>query len=212
MVQRILVVLARKVCRQGLCQFLASLPNVSVAGEAADGRDAVLRARELHPDITILETSLPGLNGVEATHQLVAECPEMAVIAVSAGNDFAQMKGMLHAGARGFVLTSGGVSEIADAIRAVADGHVYLSPAVEDRMVTSLDRFSATPVSLLSAREREVLQLLAEGKSTRRIAEILGVSTKTIETHRQHIMGKLNLHSVAELTKYAIRNGITSLS
>jgi DNA-binding NarL/FixJ family response regulator len=212
MVQRILVVLARKVCRQGLCQFLASLPNVSVAGEAADGRDAVLRARELHPDITILETSLPGLNGVEATHQLVAECPEMAVIAVSAGNDFAQMKGMLHAGARGFVLTSGGVSEIADAIRAVADGHVYLSPAVEDRMVTSLDRFSATPVSLLSAREREVLQLLAEGKSTRRIAEILGVSTKTIETHRQHITRKLNIHSIAELTKYAIRNGITSLS
>lgn len=212
MVQRILVVLARRVCRQGLCQFLASLPSVSVVGEAADGRDAVLRARELHPDITILEASLPELNGIEATRQLLAECPEMAVIAVSAGNDFAQMSGILRAGARAFVLTDGGVAEIANAIRAVAEGHVYLSPAVEDRMVTSLDRFSATPVSILSAREREVLQLLAEGKSTRQIAEILSVSVKTVETHRQHITRKLNIHSIAELTKYAIRNGITSLS
>jgi DNA-binding NarL/FixJ family response regulator len=208
--QRILVVLARRICRQGLCQFLASQPGVSVVGEAGDGRSAVARARELRPGVVILELNLPELNGIDATRQLLAESPQTAVVAVSAVADFTQITGVLHAGARAFVLTDGGIDEMGSALRAVADGHVYLSPAVEDRVISSLDRASVAPAGVLSAREREVLQLIAEEKSTREIAGILGVSAKTVETHRQHIMKKLGIHTVAGLTKYAIRNGLTS--
>lgn len=211
MTQRTLVVLARRVCRQGLSQFLATVSGVSVVGEAEDGHSAVAAARVLRPDVTILEVNLPELNGVETTRQLVTACPGMAVIAVSTTTDWPLVDGALKAGARGFVLTDGGVGEIEAAIRAVADGHVYLSPAVEDRVLTSLGRNSRTPAGVLTPREREVLQLLAEGKSTRQAAEILCVSTKTIETHRMHVMKKLNIHSIAELTKYAIRNGITTV-
>ena len=212
MVQKILVVFARRVCRQGLRQFLTTLPGVTVVGEAGDGREAILRSRELRPDIAILEVNLPELNGMEATRHLLAECPGMAVIVVSAVPDFHQVTGTLAAGARAFVLAEGGLQEIEAAVRATADGHVYLSPAVEDRVISSLDRFTAAPISILTAREREVVQLLAEGRSTRAAAAVLGVSAKTIETHRRHVMEKLKIRSVAELTKYAIRNGITSLS
>lgn len=212
MTQRTLVVLARRVCRQGLCQFLATVPGVTVVGEADDGRTAVERARELRPDITILEVNLPALNGVETTRQLVTECPGVSVIAVSTATDWPLVTGTLEAGARAFVLTDGGVSEIQEAIQTVAAGHVFLSPSVEDRVVGSLDAKRRARAGVLSPREREVLQLLAEGKSTRQAAEILCVSTKTIETHRMHVMKKLDIHSIAELTKYAIRNGITTVS
>lgn len=191
--------------------MLDTIPGVSVVGEADDGHMALARARELRPDITILEINLPSLNGVETTRQLMAECPEMAVVAVSTATDWPLVTGVLEAGARGFVLTDGGVSEIEEAIRAIGNGHVYLSPAVEDRVVTTLDRNGRAPAGILTPREREVLQLLAEGKSTRQAAEILCVSAKTIETHRMHVMRKLNIHNIAELTKYAIRNGITTV-
>ncbi|HEX5131361.1 MAG TPA: response regulator transcription factor [Candidatus Krumholzibacteria bacterium] len=212
MTRRVLIVLARKVCRQGLRHFLCSLPNLVVLGEAADGREAVSQARELRPDVAILETNLPELNGIDAIAQITEQCPETAVIAVSVHADMPLVTRALGAGARAFVLTDGGVGEIALALDALSDNHVYLSPEIEDRVVTSFDHISTVPSGVLSPREREVIQLLAEGKSTREIAGILTVSVKTVETHRHNIMLKLGIHSIAKLTKYAIRNGITSLN
>ncbi len=211
--QRVLVVVARRVYRQGLCQLLTTLPDVEVAGEAEDGRTAVSLAGELRPDITILEIDLPALNGVDATRQLVAECPGMAVIAISPAVDWVTLTGVLRAGAQAYVLADGGFDEIEQAIRAVSNGHVFLSPGAEARVIKSLDRVSAAaPVTVLTPREREVLQLIAEGNSTKKTAEILTVSAKTVESHRRQIMRKLGIYSVAGLTKYAIRNGITSLA
>jgi DNA-binding NarL/FixJ family response regulator len=183
-----------------------------VVGDTGDGRTALALSRELRPDIVILETNLPELNGIDATRQLAIESPGMATIVISAVSDFHHITDILHSGARGLVLVDGGLSEIEAAITASAAGHVYLSPAVEDRIVASLDRSSRLSSSVLTAREREVVQLIAEGKSTREVAKALGVSTKTIETHRQHVMAKLQIRGVAQLTKYASRNGITSLS
>jgi DNA-binding NarL/FixJ family response regulator len=197
------------VCRDGLRQLLKDHQSSEIVGEADNGRSGVAMVRELRPDIALLEVNLPDLNGVETTRQLVAECPGISVIVVSVTADWHLVTGILRAGAQAFVLADGGIDEIEQAIRAVSEGNVYLSPVVETRVITALDRVGETQ-SLLTPREREVLQLIAEGKTTRQVADILYVSVKTVETHRRQIMGKLGIHSVAGLTKYAIRQGITT--
>jgi DNA-binding NarL/FixJ family response regulator len=197
--------------RESLREALTSRFGVDVVGEAGDGRTVVTLAREVRPDVVILQAHLPDLGGAEATRQLRAERPELAVIALSTHSDHPLVTRVLKAGAQAFVLASGGLEELERALQAVREGNVYLSPDVEAKVVRSLDQLSAGAADdILTQREIEVLQLLAEGKSTKRIAAILSVSPKTVETHRLNIMTKLGLFSVAELTRYAIRQGIAT--
>jgi len=207
---RVLIALGQRMYREGLRDALTARLGIDVVGEAGDGRSAVAMARELSPDLVLLQARLPEMNGAEAMRQLHAENPDLPVIALSTSSDYPLVMRVLKAGARAFVLSSGGLDELENAFRAIKEGRVYLSPSIEARIVQSLDAKTTTAEDILTRREIEVLQLMTEGKSTKRIAEILSVSAKTVETHRLHIMGKLRLYSVAELTKYAIRQGITT--
>lgn len=208
---RVLIALSQRMYRESLREALTSRFGVDVVGEAGDGRTVVTLAREVRPDVVILQAHLPDLGGAEATRQLRAERPELAVIALSTHSDHPLVTRVLKAGAQAFVLASGGLEELERALQAVREGNVYLSPDVEAKVVRSLDQLSAGAADdILTQREIEVLQLLAEGKSTKRIAAILSVSPKTVETHRLNIMTKLGLFSVAELTRYAIRQGIAT--
>ena len=186
-----------------------------VAGEAGDGRRAVQLAKKLRPDIVIIDIGMPGLNGVEATRQISTEVPQAKIIVLSMHSDSRFILGVLGAGARGYLLKDSAFEELSAAIQAIAKGQTYyLSPVIADVVIRkAIGTLSAKTASAdkLSNREKEILQLVAEGRSTREIAAALYVSVKTVETHRKQIMDKLNIHSIAALTKYAIREGITSL-
>ncbi len=212
---KILLVDDHKITRDGLRTLVEKEPDMEVVGEAENGRKALEWTAKLHPDVVIMDVTMSDMNGIEATRQVHKEHPETKVIALSMHSDVRYVLGMLDAGASGYLLKDCAFEELARAIRSVAMGQTYLSPGVTDIVVKDrlhrLHHAEGSVFHVLTEREREVLQLLAEGKSARAIAEILHVSVKTIETHRRQIMGKLNLYSVAELTKYAIREGITSL-
>jgi DNA-binding NarL/FixJ family response regulator len=205
--------------REGIRSLIEKLPGLKVVGEAGDGRTAVSLARKLAPDIVIMDISMPELNGIDAARQILDDSPRTRVVVLSMHSDKRFVAAALKAGASGYLLKDGMSAEVADAIRAVAAGQTYLSPriagvVVED-YVSNLPAGPATAGAaaagaVLTAREREVLQLIAEGKTTKRIAAALHASVSTVETHRRHIMEKLQLFSVAELTKYAIREGLTS--
>jgi len=160
----------------------------------------------------ILQPGLRELNGAETIRQIHIDRPDLPVIAVSSHSDYPLVMRVLKAGARAFILTDGGLDELQRAVQASMEGRIYLSPGLEATIARSLGEPSTTASEILTHREIEVLQLLAEGKSTKRVAETLSVSTKTVETHRLHIMAKLRLYSIAELTKYAIRQGITTIA
>jgi len=204
-----------KIMRDGLRSILEQHPKFTVAGEAENGRKAVQMALEKNPDVVVMDVSMPDLNGIEATRQILEARPATRVIALSMHSDKRFVVGMLKAGAAGYLLKDCAAQELALAITTVAAGKTYLSPDIAGVMVEDyLDRFTATEPSaatLLTGREREVLQLIAEGRPTREIATRLFVSIKTVETHRSQIMRKLDIHTVADLTKYAIREGITTL-
>ena len=213
---RIILVDDHGILRSGLRNLLEKHEDMEVIAEAEDGRAAVRLVAELSPDVVVIDVSMPNLNGIEATRQIVSASCKVKVIALSMHSDEQFVAGMLEAGACGYLLKGCNFEELTSAIRAAAAGKAYLSPGVCNLVIGSyLNRGAETSARsaspLLTAREREVLQLLAEGKSTREIASQLYVSIKTAEAHRQHIMNKLNLHSIAELTKYAIREGLTSL-
>jgi two-component system, NarL family, response regulator NreC len=215
MTARILIADDQRIMREGLRALLVGSPGMSVVAEAENGRSAVELAREIRPDVVIMDVSMPDMNGIEATRQIAAAHPEIRVIALSIHADRRFVLQMFKAGAAGYLLKDCAFEELTRAIRVVLDGQSYLSPAIAGVVVGQFIRSLLNEDSLesppLSAREREVLQLMAEGRSTKEIACRLKVSVKTIETHRQQIMGKLQLNSVAELTKYAIREGLTSL-
>jgi len=189
--------------------------DMEVVAEAEQGRQAVRLASELVPDIVIMDVSMPDLNGVEATRRILTENPDVKVIALSMHSDTLFVTEMLKSGASGYLLKDCAFEELARAIRAVIQGKTYLSPSISGVVIEDyVHRLSKAPVSnfqVLTAREREVLQLLAEGKSTKQMALELHISIKTVETHRRQIMDKLDIHTVAELTKYAIRKGFTTL-
>ena len=212
---RVLIADDHKILRDGLRTLLDKEPAIEVLGEAADGRSAVQLARELNPDVVIMDIGMPGLNGIDATRQVLADVPGTRVLALSMHSDKRYVTQMLQAGASGYLLKDSAFGELTTAIRTVMSDRVYLSPSLTDLVVRDyVEHMSATDGSekpLLSPREREVLQLLAEGKSTKLIASDLSISVKTVETHRKQIMNKLDMHSIAELTKYAVREGITEL-
>ena len=212
---KILLADDHRITRQGLRSLLEKESDMEVVAEAQEGRAAVHLVRELSPDVVIMDVTMPDLNGMEATRQIVAELPSVKVIALSMHSDNLFVSEMLKSGASGYLPKDCAFEELARAIRAVVDGKTYLSPAVSgvvvDDYLHHLARTESPSSEVLTDREREVLQLIAEGKSTKQIALKLHISVKTVETHRRQIMSKLNIHTVAELTKYAIRKGLTSL-
>ena len=212
---KILLVDDHAIIREGLRSLLEKQPEMEVIADTDDGRKAIELVRELLPDIVIMDITMPGLNGIEATRQITAEFPDVKVIALSIHSKRRYVADMLSAGATGYILKECLFDELVQAIKAIAAGGRYLSPRITDVVVSDyVKRLSASadsPFEALKTREREVLQLVAEGKSTKQIALELHVSTKTIEANRRQIMEKLNIHNVAELTKYAVREGLTTL-
>lgn len=215
MIIRILLADDHKITREGLRSLLEKQQDMDVVAEAENGRTAVRLAHELLPNVVIMDVTMPDLNGVEATRQIVGRVPNVKIIALSMHSDSLFVTEMLRSGASGYLLKDCAFDELALAIRAVASGKTYLSPSISGVVVEDyLRRLTKTGFSsseVLTDREREVLQLMAEGKSTKQIALKLNISVKTVETHRRQIMNKLDIHTVAELTKYAIRKGLTSL-
>jgi DNA-binding NarL/FixJ family response regulator len=212
---RIIIADDHRIVREGLRHLLEKRTDFKVVAEAPDGESAVRLAKELSPDVVILDISMPGLNGIEATRRILAERPGVKVLALSMHSDRRFVIETLKAGASGYVLKDSAFDELARAIEVVMARGAFLSPAITEMVVrdyvTQAGVDDAAAFSVLTPREREVLQLMAEGESTKAIAGRLAVSVKTVETYRQQIMEKLDLHSVAELTKYAIREGLTEL-
>ena len=229
-----------RIVREGLKSLLESQPDLQVVAEASDGRQAVAMARDLSPDVVVMDVAMPQLNGIEATRQLSNDGGGMKIVALSMHSDRRFVSEALKAGASGYVLKDGAFDELITAIRAVTSDRVYLSPRVAGVVVEDYVRrlparggngnghangagtashpgqeehgaARRSAFDALTPREREVLQLMAEGYATKEVAHRLHVSVKTVETHRRQIMEKLDMHSVAELTKYAIREGLTTL-
>ena len=212
---KILLADDHKLMREGLRMLIEKTGRLTIVGEADNGVSAVRMARDLKPDLVLMDVSMPDLNGIEATRRIVTEAPGAKVIGLSMHTDKRFVRQMFTAGARGYVLKGSAFEEVAAAIKTVAAGRIYVSPKISDQVladyVKQLTKPSAEAESPLSGREREVLQMLAEGKSSCTIAERLHVSVTTVDTHRKHIMDKLGFRSIAELTKYAVREGLTSL-
>ena len=196
--------------------LLSSRVGMQVIGESADGRSAVTLCAELRPDVVVMDIGMPDLNGIEATRRIRADQPQVKVVALSMHSDRRFLTEALKAGASGYLLKDSAFEELELAIRPVTAGQTYLSPRIADSVVEGYLRQRAEPeqttvFAVLSPRKREVLQLVAEGRASKQIAISLHVSVKTVETHRRQIMNKLGIHSVAELTKYAIREGLSSV-
>lgn len=212
---RILLADDHEVFREGLRSMIEKHGDLEVVGDAETGRVAVRMATQLKPDIIIMDIAMPDLNGIEATSQIRATIPETRVIALSMHSDKRFVTGMLRAGAVGYLLKASAFDEVIQAIRTVMNNKHYVSGDIADTVVSDyvrqLTESAPEKQASLSPREREVLQLLAEGHSTKKIAETLHISANTIETHRAHIMAKLGIRTIADLVKFAIREGITSL-
>ena len=204
--------------REGLRSLIEKQPDMITIAEADNGRKTLKLVQELKPDIVLMDVSMPDLNGIEATHQIKKEMPSVKVIALSMHSEKHFVSEMLKAGASGYLLKQCAFKELDLALRAVINNRIYLSPEIIDVVIE--DYISSTAHTgknnlehnkVLTIREREVLQMLAEGRATKDIASLLNLSIKTVETHRQNIMRKINKHNIAELTKYAIVEGITTL-
>jgi DNA-binding NarL/FixJ family response regulator len=204
-----------QIVRQGLRMLLASEPDMMVVGESDNGRDTVKLTQALDPDVIIMDISMPDLNGIDATRQIVAINSRVKIIALSMHSDSLFVLNMLRSGAWGYLLKDCALEELVKAIRTVMREKTYISPGVSDILIKDfVHNLADEPCSaytLLTPREREVLQLMAEGRNTLQIANTLCLSSKTVEAHRKQIMNKVGIHNVAELTKYAIRQGLTSL-
>lgn len=212
---RVLLADDHEILLGGLRSLLEREPGIEVVAEARDGLEAVALAHESRPDLAVMDVSMPGLNGIEATRRITSKQPRTRVLCLSSHADPVMVEAMLEAGAAGYLLKDNAVDELLRAIRVVAAGETYLSPRIAGGVVQGLLRGGsgtapASPVAQLTEREREVLQLVAEGHSNKQIAERLQVSAKTVGTHREHVMQKLDIHTVAGLTKFAIRHGLTS--
>jgi DNA-binding NarL/FixJ family response regulator len=207
---RILVADDHEVVRHGLRRLLETQPGWEVCGEAASGREAVAKARQLKPQVAVLDFGMPEMNGAEATRQILRESPHTEVLVLTMHDAEQLVREVLHAGARGFVLKSDASRDLVSAVQALLAHRTFLSPAVSNLVVEGYLRGAdvEAPANRLTPRERQIVQLVAEGKSNKEISSALNISIKTVEAHRSHLMHKLNLSSVSELVRYAIRNRI----
>lgn len=203
------------IVREGLRGLLEKQKGVEVIAEAQNGREAVMLCRQLRPDIVVMDITMPDLNGIDATRQILDEVPKVKVIALSMHSDKQFVDGMLRAGVKGYLLKDCASEELILCIQTVSSGRVYLSPTITPMVVREFVNPTPEDVlgagAVLSSRERQVLQMIAEGRSTKEIADLLFISVKTVESHRKKIMDKTGLHTVADLTKFAIRQGLTSV-
>ena len=212
---RVLLADDHQLMRSGIRLMLEREPDLSVVGEAGDGREAVALAKSLKPDVVVMDIGMSNLNGIEAAQQMTGDRPEIAVVMLSMHSDESYVLRALKAGARGYLLKDSAEADLIKAVHAVADGKSFFSPAVSkvllDDYVRKLRRSGTEDAyDLLTAREREVLQLIAEGKSNKDIANLLNLSVYTVESHRSNLMEKLNVRGLPELILYAVRKGVIS--
>jgi DNA-binding NarL/FixJ family response regulator len=212
---RVLLADDHGIVRRGLHYLLERSPGFEVIGEAGDGREAVRLAEELNPDVIVMDIAMPNLNGIDATAQIVRRRPETGVIILSMHSDETYLVRALSAGAKGYLLKDSAEADLIRAVQAVSQGRPFFSPAIaqtllEDYMRRLQQQNLKDSYDLLTDREKEVLQLLAEGKSNKEVASLLSLSLYTVETHRSNLMQKLNLHSTAEIVLYAVRKKIIS--
>jgi two-component system response regulator NreC len=205
---RILLADDHALVRHGFRMILAAQPDMEIAGEAGNGKEAVELAQMLKPDVVVMDVTMPELNGIEATRRLIELSPRSRVLALSMHKDAVYVREILRAGARGYLLKDSADADLLAAVRAVAKGEGYLSPGVSDAVLSDYRRHVTDPLDLLTSREREVLQLIAEGKTNKEIATSLNLSVYTVEAHRGRLMEKLNLHSTGELVRFAVRSGL----
>jgi DNA-binding NarL/FixJ family response regulator len=211
---RILIADDHNILREGLKVLLEKEPDFSVVGETGNGLDTVRLAGELQPDVIVMDISMPLMNGIEATRRILKDNKAIQVLALSMESDRRFIVEVLESGARGYVLKDAFFKELSDAIRTVASGEIYLGPRINELIIK--DYLMRIPdglplnFTILTERERKLLQMVATGNNSKEIAGELGISVKTVESHRQNIMKKLNLFSIAELTKFAVREGLTS--
>ena len=210
---RILLADDHNIMRRGLRLLLERQPEFEVVAEAADGREAAERAESTHPDVVVLDIAMPNMSGIEAAQRIRASLPQAAIVILSMHSDESYVLRALKAGAKGYLLKDSAESDLIDAIRAVSEGKAFFSPEiskilVEDYVRDMRKRGAEDSYELLTSREREILHLLAEGKSNKDIAALFDLSLYTVETHRRNLQDKLNLHSLAELILYAVRKGV----
>jgi two-component system, NarL family, response regulator NreC len=204
----ILLVDDHAVVRQGFKMILAAQPDMEIVGEAGNGREALDLAGQLQPDVIVMDVAMPELNGIEATRRVADVSPRTRVLALSMHKDSVYVREILRAGARGYLLKDSISSDLLAAVRAIARGEGYLSPGVSDAVLNDYRRHVTDPIDLLTSREREVLQMIAEGKTNKDIATVLNLSVYTVDAHRGRIMEKLNVHSVTDLVRFAVRCGL----
>jgi DNA-binding NarL/FixJ family response regulator len=209
---RVLLADDHALLREGLRALLAAHPGIAVVAEVGDGREALRRAEELKPDVVVMDVSMPGLNGIEAAQMIRAKCPQTQVVMLSMHSSTEHVFRALRAGALGYVLKESAGTEVISAVQAVHAGQRYLSPALREAAGALDGAARASPLESLSARERQVLQLVVEGKSSAEIARIVHLSPKTVETYRSRLMKKLGVPDVPSLVKFAIQHGLTPLA
>jgi DNA-binding NarL/FixJ family response regulator len=207
---RILLADDHTVVRKGFGLILSTQSDMEVVGEANNGREAVELAQQLEPDVVVIDVSMPELNGIEGTRRIGEVSPRTRVLALSMHRDAVYVREILKAGARGYLVKDADDDAFVDAVRAVARGEGYISPAVSGAVLSDYRKHVTNPLDLLTSREREVLQLIAEGQTNKEIATLLNLSVYTIEAHRGKIMEKLNLHNTGDMVRFAIRNGLIS--
>ena len=213
---RVLLAEDHTILREGLRLLLNDEADIEVVGEAADGRDALEKAENLLPDIVLMDISMPGLNGLEVTRRITKQLSQIKILVLTMHATLEYIFQVLQAGASGYLIKESAATEVIDAIHAIMEGDTYLSPSISRKVIAAYVRQTKTTTAgdrylQLTNREREILQLIAEGHSNREAAELLHVSIKTVETHRANLMDKLDIHNIAELVKYAIRKGLISL-
>ena len=209
MKRKIRIILAddHKLVRQGFRLILMSQDDMDVVGETGNGREAVDLAKSLNPDVIVMDVTMPEMNGIEATRRIREISPHIRVLALSVHRDSVYVREIIRAGAEGYLLKESADTDLLAAIRAVAQGNSYLSPEVSGAILKDYRKHATNPLDLLTAREREVLQLIAEGKTNKEIAGLLNLSVYTVDGHRTRIMDKVNVHSAGQLVRFAVRNG-----
>jgi two-component system, NarL family, response regulator NreC len=205
---RVLLADDHTVVRKGFRMILDQQDDLEVVGEASNGKEAVELANTLQPEVVVMDVTMPELNGIEATRRIAEVAPRARVLALSMHKDSVYVREILRAGAKGYLLKDSGETDLLNAVRVIAKGEAFLSPAVSDAVLTDYRRHVTNPLDLLTSREREVLQSIAEGRTNKEIATSLNLSVYTVEAHRGRIMEKLNLHSTGELVRFALRNGV----